>query len=125
MSESIPLVDGVSKSLELARPYLGRVVSVAIDQAYGTTYKGALYTSNYGYVPNTIAPDGMGLDAYVLGPTEPLAEASGKCIAIIHRLDDDDDKLILVPDGIDMSDEAIEQAVHFREQFFRHEIVRS
>lgn len=55
----------------------------------------------------------------------PLETAEGVCIAIVHRLDDDDNKLIVVEEGKALSDEEIEKAVHFREQFFRHEIIRA
>lgn len=120
----IPLVDGKSKSLDMCRSYLGKKVMLVIDQPYGTFYKNALYTSNYGYVPETLAPDGMELDGYFLGPKEPLAKAEGTVIAIIHRLEDDDDKLIVVPDGVTMTDEEIETAVNFREKFFTHEVIR-
>ncbi len=113
-----------SISLDMCKDYLGKKVSIVIDQPYGTFYKNALYEANYGYIPNTIAPDGEGLDAYFLGPKEPLKEATGICIAIIHRLDDDDDKLILVNEGVDMTDEEIDKAVDFREKFFKHIIVR-
>jgi len=125
MSDHIPLENGVSLSLEMCKKYLGKKVSITIDQPYGTYYKNALYTSNYGYVPGTMAPDGMGLDAYFLGPKEPLKEAEGICIAIIHRLEDDDDKLILVPDGMELNDSQIDEAVNFRERFFKHVIIRA
>ncbi len=124
MGEIIPLKDGVSISLALCKEYLGKKVKIIIDQPYGTYYKNALYTSNYGYVPNTKAPDGMELDAYFLGPKIPLKEAEGVCVAIIHRLEDDDDKLILVEDGKSLTDIEIEEAVNFREKFFKHIIVR-
>jgi inorganic pyrophosphatase len=124
MGEMIPLKDGKSISLEMCKQYLGKKVAIVIDQPYGTYYKNALYTSNYGYVPNTVAPDGMGLDAYFLGPEEPLKEAEGFCIAIVHRLEDDDDKLILVPEGVTLTDKEIDEAVNFRENFFEHTIVR-
>ena len=113
-----------SKSLKMCRAYLGKAVNIIIDQGYGTEYEGTVYEQNYGYVPNTIAPDGDGLDAYFIGPQEPLETAIGRCIAIIHRLDDDDDKLILVQGNTEMTDEEIEAAVHFREQYFSHVIVR-
>lgn len=119
-----PLKDGRSASLEMCKGYLGKKVSLVIDQAYGTYYKNALYTENYGYIPDTLAPDGMELDAYFLGRKEALEKAEGTVIAIIHRLDDDDDKLIVVPDGVSMTDEEIDAAVNFREKFFKHEIVR-
>jgi inorganic pyrophosphatase len=86
---------------------------------------GFVYEINYGYVPNTLAPDGAELDAYFLGVDKPLEEATGVCIAIVHRLDDDDDKLVVVPEGVELSDEAILEAVHFQEQFFNSVIVRA
>jgi len=45
------------------------------------------------------APDGEELDAYVLGVFEPLEEFVGECIAVIRRLDDNENKLVLVPEG--------------------------
>ncbi len=122
--QNTPLKKGVSKSLKMCKKYLGKKVSIVIDQAYGTYYKNARYTSNYGYVPKTSAPDGAELDAYFLGPKIPLKKAAGTCIAIIHRLEDDDDKLIVVEEGKALTDAQIEKAVHFREKFFKHTIVR-
>lgn len=122
--DNTPLKKGVSKSLKQCKKYLGKKVAIVIDQAYGTYYKNARYTSNYGYVPNTLAPDGAELDAYFLGPKKPLLTATGICIAVLHRLEDDDDKLILVEDGKTLTDAQIEKAVHFREKFFKHTIVR-
>jgi len=48
----------------------------------------------------------------------------GKCIAIIHRMDDDDDKLIIVPKNKEYSDDAINALVEFQKRFFEHIIVR-
>ncbi len=103
---------------------MGKEVKITIDQPFGSYHAGALYTLNYGFVPGTIAPDGLGLDAYYLDSKESLKEAEGRCIAIIHRLEDDDDKLILASGNKDYSNEEIEQAVNFREQFFKHVIIR-
>ncbi len=113
-----------SISLEMCKKYLGKKVRIVIDQPYGTFYEGVRYELNYGYVPNTVAPDGEGLDAYFLSSKEPLKEAEGVCIAIIHRLYDDDDKLVLGEEGKEYTNEEIEKAVGFRERFFEHEIVR-
>lgn len=38
------------------------------------------------------------MDAYVLGVFQPLDTFTGRCIAVIQRADDDDDKVIVVPD---------------------------
>ena len=66
-------------------------------------------------MPNTISGDGEELDAYVLGINTPLSEFEGKCIAVIHRTNDNDDKLIIVPDGSCLSDIEIEQQTAFQE----------
>jgi inorganic pyrophosphatase len=116
-----------SRSLTLARVWLGRCVTVRIDRPLGSCHPkwGFCYTVNYGYLPGVIAPDGEGLDAYVLGVDEPLAEFTGRCIAIVHRRDDDDDKLVVVPDGMALSDDEIRAQTRFQEQFFDSQIVRS
>lgn len=83
-----------------------------------------IYTLNYGYVPNTINADGEEIDCYVLGVFEPIDKFKGKCIAIIHRINDNDDKLIIVPNGKNYSDEAIIALTEFQEQYFNIEIIR-
>jgi inorganic pyrophosphatase len=109
-----------------ATDYIGQLVRVTIDRPLGSPHPGHhfLYVLNYGYVPGTIAPDGQPLDAYVLGVFEPLQEFEGRCIAVVHRLDDDDDKLVLVPDGRRYSDEQIMALTEFVEQFFKSMVVR-
>ncbi len=98
-----------------------------IDRPTGSRHPehGFLYPVNYGYVPGVIAPDGEELDAYVLGVSEPLAEFCGQCIAIVHRLDDDDDKLVLVPDGVELSDAEILARTRFQEQYFDSRVLRT
>ena len=116
-----------SGSLALARTFLGRPVAVRIDRPLGSRHPrwGFLYLANYGYVPGVIAPDGEELDAYVLGVEGALAEFSGRCIAIVHRLDDDDDKLVVVPDGLCLSDDDIRAQTHFQERFFDSHVLRT
>jgi inorganic pyrophosphatase len=106
--------------------YLAQTVSVVMDRPLGSKHPkhGFIYPVNYGYIPNTISGDGEELDAYVLGVQEPINKFTGKCIAIIHRTDDNDDKLIVVPEGIDLSNEEIEKEVAFQEKWFHHIIIR-
>lgn len=106
--------------------YIGKIVDVKIDRAFGTIHPkhGFIYPINYGYVPNTISGDGEELDCYVLGVFEPIKEFRGKCIAIIHRTNDNDDKLIIVPENKNYSDDAINALVEFQEQYFEHIIIR-
>lgn len=116
-----------SKTLRMAKLYLGRQVEIIIDRPLGSKHPrhGFIYEVNYGYIPNTRVPDGGELDAYFLGVSEPLTTARGTCVAIIHRPDDDDDKLVVVPkDREAISDDEIQQSVRFQEQWFEHEIVR-
>lgn len=116
-----------SESFKIAKQYLGKEVEVTIDRPIGSKhpkYK-TVYEVNYGFIKNTKAPDGEDLDAYFLGVKNPIQEGRGVCIAIAHRRDNDDDKLIVVPDGVEMSNEEIEKAIEFQEQWFDTKIIRN
>ena len=109
-----------------ATDYLGKNVSIVIDRKLGTKHPkhGFIYMVNYGYVPNTVSGDGEELDAYLLGVFEPIEEFLGKVIALIHRTNDDDDKLVVVPNDREYSDEAIRALTEFQEQYFESVIIR-
>ena len=105
----------------------GKEVEIMIDRPLGSRhpqYPSSIYPINYGYIPNTISGDGEELDGYVLGVEKPLETFKGKCIAVIHRLNDDDDKLIVVPEGTELTDDEIKKLTHFQEQYFESEIKR-
>ena len=106
--------------------YLGKNIKIKIDRKLGSKHPkyGFIYPVNYGYVPNTISLDGEELDAYLIGVFEPVEEYEGECIAIIHRTNDNDDKLIIVPIGKNYSDDAINALTEFQEQYFEHIIIR-
>ena len=106
--------------------YLGKVINVKIDRPLNSLHPkhGFKYELNYGYVPNTISGDGEELDAYILGVDTPISEFKGLCIAIIHRTDDNDDKLIVVPENTEFSDNQIETLTSFQEKWFHHVIIR-
>jgi inorganic pyrophosphatase len=78
---------------------------------------------NYGFVPGTRSADGEELDAYVLGVAGPLRKFEGDCIAVVRRKQDADDKLVIVPAGLRLSEEAIRRAIDFQEQFFESDII--
>lgn len=109
-----------------SRRYLGQLVAIRIDRPEGSRHPehGFVYPLNYGYVPGTLAADGEPLEAYVIGADGPLSTFAGRCVAVIHRLDDDDDKLVLVPDGHACSDEEIRLRTAFQERFFGSVILR-
>jgi inorganic pyrophosphatase len=107
--------------------FIGRKVFVEIDRPTGSRHpvQGFFYPVNYGFVPGTLEPDGEALDAYVLGISEPVRNFEGICTAVIHRLNDDEDKLVLTPAGKEFSDEQIRLLVDFQERFFQSEILRT
>lgn len=106
------------------KDYLGKIVNVKIDRPMGSHHPKYhfIYPLNYGYVPNTISGDGEELDCYILGIFEPIKEYKGRCIAIIHRINDNDDKLVL--SNKDYSDDQIRALTEFQERFFESEILR-
>lgn len=112
--------------MNTANNFLGKIVKIKVDRPLGSKHPkhGFIYPVNYGYVPNTISGDGEELDAYILGAFEPLDEFTGKCIAIIHRTNDNDDKLIVVPEDKTYSDDEIMSLTEFQERFFTSIIIR-
>ena len=114
------------KEITNAKDFLEKEVKVIIDRKLGTLHPkhGFIYMLNYGYIPNTISPDGEELDAYVLGCFEPVETFEGKVIAYIHRINDYDDKLIVVPLNKNYTDEQIIALTEFQERFFKSEIIR-
>lgn len=109
-----------------SKDYLKKIVTVTMDRPLGCTHPkhGFIYPVNYGFIPNTISGDGEELDAYVLGEHKPLETFTGRVIAILHRTNDDDDKLIVMQDSRNYSDEQIEALTEFQEKWFTHEIWR-
>ena len=104
---------------------LGKIVEVIIDRPLGTyhpEHKSIYYSVNYGYIKGIVSGDGEELDAYILGINEPLEKFTGKVIAIIHRLNDVEDKLVVAPDGITYSEAQIRELTSFQEQYFNIEI---
>lgn len=105
---------------------LGSIVKVIIDRPVGSRhpkYDNLVYPVNYGYIEGVIAPDGEEQDAYVLGVYTPIEEFTGRVIAIIHRYDDMEDKLVVAPEGVNFSVEKIIEQVDFQERYFKYSII--
>ncbi|MBR3134137.1 MAG: GNAT family N-acetyltransferase [Clostridia bacterium] len=106
--------------------YIGEMINVKIDRPMNSKHPkyDFIYPVNYGFVPDTISGDGEELDCYVLGIDKPLNNFKGECIAVIHRTNDNDDKLVIANKGDRFSDEEIKKLTHFQEQYFESEIWR-
>ena len=105
---------------------IGKIVKVIVDRPLGTyhpKHQDIYYSVNYGYIEGIIAPDGEEQDVYILGVDEPVKEFVGKVIAIIHRIDDVEDKWVVAPENVAFTKEEIINKVHFQEQYFKTEIL--
>ena len=108
------------------RSFLGNTVVIGIDRPIGYVHKkenyALTYPINYGYIPNVFGGDGEELDVYLLGVNEPVKKYECEIIAIAHRCNDVEDKLIGAPVGVRFTKEEIETAIHFQEQFYDTEV---
>lgn len=108
------------------KSYLGKTVKIGIDRPLGYVHKkekySLTYPINYGYIPDVLGGDGEELDVYLLGVNEPVQEYKCRIIAIVHRHNDIEDKLVGAPLGISFSKEEVENAVHFQEQYYDSEV---
>ena len=112
--------------MEENRNYIGKTVTIKMDRPMGSKHPkwGYIYPVNYGYVPNTISGDGEELDAYILGQFKPLDIFMGQVIAIIHRTNDNDDKLVVTEENKNYTDDQIRALTEFQESYFESEIWR-
>ena len=104
----------------LVYSYLGKTVTLRMDRPIGSVHPShadIIYPVNYGYIPNVFGGDGEELDVYLLGVDVPVREYTAEIIAIVHRRDDVEDKLVAAPVGITFTKAKIESAVRFQEQF--------
>lgn len=107
----------------LVDSYLGQDVHIGIDRPVGYVHrkgeKVLVYPINYGYIPGVLGGDGEELDVYLLGVTEPVEEYDARVIAVVHRADDVEDKLVAAPAGMRFSAREIADAIRFQEKYYR------
>ena len=108
-----------------AKKFIGQTLTVEMDRPLGTRYlkHQFMYCVNYGFIPDIVSGDVEELDAYLLGIFEPVQNYIGKCIPVIHRINDDD-KLVVVPEGKEYTDHQIRAFTKFQERYFGSEIIR-
>lgn len=104
---------------------LGKNVCVIIDRPLTSKHPKheIYYPINYGYLPNTVSGDGEEIDAYIIGEFTPLKKYEGTIIAIIHRFNDNEDKLVVSKYLNKYSKEQIKALVEFQEKYFESEII--
>ena len=110
--------------LDIAKSFLGKEVTVYIDRPLGYNHNGIIYSLNYGYIKEFKALDGEYQDAYVLGVDQEISIFNGKVIAIINRLDDDEDKLVVCNQDLDYTSKEIDSLVYFQERYYKHKIIK-
>lgn len=106
---------------------IGSIVTVTVDRPLGTyhpEHPDLFYPVNYGYIAGVMAPDGEEQDAYILGVTRPVSSFTGRVAAVIHRKDDVEDKWVVVPEGVKLTDAEILGQVYYQERFFDVEVIR-
>ena len=104
---------------------IGKTVTVIVDRPLKTchpNYPEIVYKVNYGYIKGIFAPDGEEQDAYILGVNMPVRRFTGKVIAIVRRINDIEDKRIVVPDNVTFSKQEIMEQISFQEKYFVSEI---
>ena len=101
--------------MEPPTQFVGETVTIKIDRPLG---------SRHPDLPGVPAPDGEDLDAYLLGVFEPVDEFTGVCIAVVHRFDDPDDKIVIAPEGVDYTDDQIMALTEFIERWYKSEVIR-
>ena len=103
--------------------YLGKTVTIGIDRPIGYVHvkgeKTLVYPINYGYIPGVLGGDDEELDVYLLGVDQPVETYTCRVIAIAHRENDVEDKLVAAPEGMNFSKEEIESAIHFQEKYYK------
>lgn len=111
---------------QMGMEYLGKTIKVTVDRPLGShhpEYKDLVYPVNYGYFEGLSAPDGEWQDVYILGVYEAVNSFEGKVIAVIHRLDDIEDKWVVCPDEYSFTKEEIFEATEFQEKYYKIEIL--
>ncbi|HNW87467.1 MAG TPA: NAD(P)H-hydrate dehydratase [Candidatus Limiplasma sp.] len=108
------------------RAALGKKVRVTVDRPFGSRHpehRDIVYGLNYGYVADVLAADNEWQDAYILGVTEPVEVFEGYVVAVIHRLNDVEDKWVVAAPDTPVTEADVRERTAFVEKFFTSEIL--
>ena len=105
--------------------YLSELVKVKVDRPLWSKHPehNFIYSLNYGFIPNTMSGDGEEIDVYIIGEFEPLEIYEGYVVAVIKRLNDIEDKLVVCKELNKYNKEQIKALVEFQERFFESTII--
>lgn len=101
--------------------YLGKTVTVTVDRPMGSVHPkhpDLIYPINYGYIEGVLGGKGEYLDVYILGADHPVKEFTGRIVAVIHRENDIEDKLVAAPPEMKPNQAEIMEAIGFQEKYF-------
>lgn len=104
--------------LDLLKLWIGQEVEVIVDRPIGFHD----YKINYGYIENRFSLDGQELDAYILGPKIPVKSYKAKVVGVVHRYDDNENKLVVA--NCDVTKEQIKEQINFREKFYNSILIK-
>lgn len=108
--------------------WLGRTIMVEIDCPAGCIHprlEDTVFAIHFGFIPGTRGDDGFAIDVYVFddpGAIDPSTPFEATVIAIVHRKDDGQDKLVVSASGQRPTAEEVEAAVEFQEKWFKHTV---
>ncbi len=129
--ELVPTLDYFFSAMDSVetdyKDIIGKSVKGKIDRPLGSRHPRhteMIYPVNYGYVDGVLGGDGAWQDVYFLGVKEPCHSFEGTVIAVFHRFNDIENKWIVVPDGVELSDDEILGEIAFQEQFFYGKLYR-
>lgn len=108
---------------DLVESMLHKPVLVEIDRPIGYDHNGIIYELNYGYTKRLVSPDGDYLDAYIIDDDLNSSSYFGEVIAIVHRKNDIEDKLIVGKKGQTISKEDLLKKINFQEKYFDIELI--
>ena len=109
--------------LSVLKTLLGKTTNVIVDRPINYNHNDITYELNYGYIKEMTALDGELQDAYILDVKDPVDHIVGKIIGIVHRLDDVEDKLLVVSKEIALKSEEIKKLINFQEKYFKYELI--
>lgn len=84
----------------------------------------AQFPINFGVIPDVLDGEGKKLECYIVGTDKINNEFTGKCIAVLHKFDNTEDKLIVTQNDKNFSDSEIREILKFQEKNYLNEIIR-